>query len=584
MALSIIDIEKFFLNKDFARSISECELYLKQHNKDLKVLEIYALSLYNLNITEKALDTFKEIISIDPKHPTSDLNIARILKEKKVTDQSKLYYEKSILNYPLKEEVYNEYGNYLFQLNEFDNAEKHLFLAYKENSKYLPTYFNLSHFYLLRGDFKSSNIFINKLLKFNIKNNDILFKISDILFQLREYQRVEEILLYLNKESTLNVNYLNSLIYLYIIKGDKDSAKKYLSIAKSKFSNDPRILYLSSILNDFYCPVETLDNLSNTLERSKDIDSMCKINYVMFKFHDSKKDFNSASIYLKKFNKFKRSSFKNYSVDGHIEQFNKIADFFNDNYSGLKTIPVDSEISPIFIVGMPRSGSTLIEQVISSHPAVYGSGEIPFFTNSISRVFQKDDNINDYLNELKNLDQNKINKISKGYMHQVSFFNKKQKIRFTDKMLLNFKILPLLKICFPNAKILNVHREKKDNCFAILKNNFDNNFLPWAYDEVELVNFYKMYENVMSIYQKLMGNEILSIKYESFLDNTKQETSKILNFCELDDNNKCYEFFKNKREVLTSSVLQVRENIYKSSVNYYLNYNQYFKNFFDQLV
>ena len=81
-----------------------------------------------------------------------------------------------------------------------------------------------------------------------------------------------------------------------------------------------------------------------------------------------------------------------------------------------------------------------------------------------------------------------------------------------------------------------------------------------------------------------MGNEILSIKYESFLDNTKQETSKILNFCELDDNNKCYEFFKNKREVLTSSVLQVRENIYKSSVNYYLNYNQYFKNFFDQLV
>lgn len=184
---------------------------------------------------------------------------------------------------------------------------------------------------------------------------------------------------------------------------------------------------------------------------------------------------------------------------------------------------------------------------------------------------------------MSKISENDISKISDFYMRQTNFFNKDRKEFFTDKMLLNFKLLPLINICFPKAKIIHCTRNPLDNCTSILKNNFENNFLPWSYDENELVNFYQIYKSVMINYKKLLKENIYEVNYDNFVKDSNEQIKKLLDYLSLDHEASCFDFFKNKRKVLTASTFQVREKIYASSVDSYKSYEKYFVDFFEKL-
>lgn len=233
---------------------------------------------------------------------------------------------------------------------------------------------------------------------------------------------------------------------------------------------------------------------------------------------------------------------------------------------------------------MPRSGSTLVEQIISSHSQVFSLGEVSFFSESINEVI-KSDNIVDFCKKLNNKNSNILFRdLALAYMEKVKkIHNGENKIYFTDKMLLNYKFIPLIKICFPEAKIIHTYRNPKDNCFSIYKTNFQSAFMPWAYDQKELVKFYKKYEDTLIDYNNVLKNKIYNLNYENLTINTSEQVNKILNYCNLNFEENCLNFFLNKREVKTASALQVRNKMYQSSVGLWKKYNDLFPELFKNL-
>ena len=147
----------------------------------------------------------------------------------------------------------------------------------------------------------------------------------------------------------------------------------------------------------------------------------------------------------------------------------------------------------------------------------------------------------------------------------------------TNKLPLNFLWIGLIKICLPNSKIIHCIRNNKDTCLSIFKTHFGSASNRYAYNLVDLGNYYNLYEDLMKHWNKILPNFIYEMSYEKLISNQKKQTKELLDACNLEWSNKCIEFNKNIRPVKTASSLQVRKSLYKDSVNSWKNYKKHLK-------
>ena len=228
----------------------------------------------------------------------------------------------------------------------------------------------------------------------------------------------------------------------------------------------------------------------------------------------------------------------------------------------------------IFILGMPRSGTSLVEQIISSHSQVIGGGELPILPKIIKNNFMSSQKIDaEKFNEIIN-DPLKIELINRNYKNFIKYFNIKNNF-ITDKAPLNFRWIGFIKVLFPNAKIIHCQRDPKNNCLSMYKNLFEGG-LGFSYDENDLVKFYKTYKNLMSFWKAKKHNDILEISYEELVKDNREQIKRILKYCELEWEENCLNFYNNKNPIKTMSTAQEKP-IYKSSLSAYEKYRDYLK-------
>ena len=171
--------------------------------------------------------------------------------------------------------------------------------------------------------------------------------------------------------------------------------------------------------------------------------------------------------------------------------------------------------------------------------------------------------------------------MSKEYLKKIKDVSKKKRV--TDKLTVNFKWIGLIKLLLPNSKIIHCRRSPKDTCLSIFKNYFVNTDLKYAYNLKEISAYYSIYNNLMNHWMVTIPEFIYEIKYEEIIKNTEFEAKKLLRNLNLNWNEKCLEFYKNKRTVKTASDTQIRNKIYKSSVDLWKNFQPYMSNFFQDL-
>ena len=277
-------------------------------------------------------------------------------------------------------------------------------------------------------------------------------------------------------------------------------------------------------------------------------------------------DINESVKYIREANKIKSNLIK-YDftkdaglIDNIIKAFEKI------NLKDIKKKKSNKKF--IFIVGMPRSGTSLIEQILSSHSNVYGGGELPFLKMEINKKFNfiKNNNIN-ISDEV-----DKLTEISDRYEYLTNFINSEKKY-FVDKLPLNFLWIGFIKLLFPDAKIIYTKRNAEDVCISCYKNHFEQG-LNWTNEISNIAKMYKKHNEIINFWNTKTENFIYTVEYEKLVNDFENNLKKILEFCNLPFEENCKNFHKSNSIVKTLSSEQVRNPIYKSSINKYKFYKE----------
>jgi tetratricopeptide (TPR) repeat protein len=225
----------------------------------------------------------------------------------------------------------------------------------------------------------------------------------------------------------------------------------------------------------------------------------------------------------------------------------------------------DPDTAPIFIVGLPRSGSTLLEQILSSHSRVDGTHEL----HDLSQIIRSRRRLTmppaRYPTSIANLDADAFKRLGNDYIERTSR-HRGDRPFFTDKNPNNFVHVGLLHLILPNAKIINAKRHPLDSCFGSYKQLFAQG-QPFTYNLIELGEYYLQYQRLMDHWHEVLPAKVLDVQYEDVVADLEEQVRRILDYCGLDWEESCLNFHETSRSVKTASSEQVRRPIYKSAVN-----------------
>ena len=280
------------------------------------------------------------------------------------------------------------------------------------------------------------------------------------------------------------------------------------------------------------------------------------------------KSFNNLDIA----NSTRRKSL-NFNINNEAAFFRQLKNIFTKIDLSQKFTNNTEERKVIFILGMPRSGTSLVEQIITSHSSVFGAGELPQLSRIVKTKLMMNDDLSEenILNLVKNEDLS--NELRTDYYNYLKRFNTSKPF-ITDKAPSNFRWIGFIKILFPNSKIIHCSRNPKDNCLSIFKNFFEGG-LDFAYNQKELGTYYNLYLDLMNFWEEQFPNTIYNAQYEKIIEDPENEIKKMIKFCDLDWEENCLQFYNNKTPIKTLSTAQARKPIYKSSKNSFEKFAPY---------
>lgn len=282
-------------------------------------------------------------------------------------------------------------------------------------------------------------------------------------------------------------------------------------------------------------------------------------------------DHEKSFEYLLEGNTLKRKTF-NYDINAWVDLTACIKktftqDYFQRHQQREQQASLDNE-GPIFVLGMPRSGTSLVEQILASHSSVFGAGELktmPALCKQLLTTQKKQ--FPDYFSDLSTQD---MESLGNAYLQQTRALAE-QESYVTDKLPHNFRYIGIIAAALPNAKIIHCQRDPMDTCFSVFTSYFgDAN--PYSYSLDELARFYKLYEETMDHWEQVLAGKIYTVRYEELVANPEANIRSLLDYCGLGFEQECLSFHKTERVVDTASAAQVRKPIYKGSVQRWKKY------------
>ena len=349
--------------------------------------------------------------------------------------------------------------------------------------------------------------------------------------------------------------------------------------------------------NKSYCEAfYALSNLKTYRFEDPEVDSMLSLEnepsllpadktYLYFalgKAFEDRQNWELAFNYYTYGNRIKKQQ-GNYSADSMSQELLDQRAFFSEQkINNLKKFGYPDP-APIFIVGLPRAGSTLLEQILSSHSMVDGTLELPNMLTIAQQLKRLSINneLPKYPEIIESLEPQELYDLGKQYIDETAIHRDEAPF-FIDKMPNNFRHIGLIKILLPNAKIIDARRHPVGCCFSGFKQLFAEG-QEFSYDLDDIARYYNDYVELMKHWDSSLPGEVLRVCYEEVTDNLEVQVRRILDYCELPFEASCLDFHKTKRAVRTASSEQVRQPINKQGVDQWRNFEQFLQPLIDDL-
>jgi tetratricopeptide (TPR) repeat protein len=307
----------------------------------------------------------------------------------------------------------------------------------------------------------------------------------------------------------------------------------------------------------------------------EDTSTAISINFALGKVYDDCQDWENAWKYYSRGNSIKNTR-HNYHPDGHEKKITELISIFSQDFIQKKRSIGYNSTFPVLIVGMPRSGTTLTEQIISSHPQVIGGGEVKFWGQAYEALPLMLKTRQPYPFCVPAINREQIESIAEKYIELLTKIAgpDAHPLHVTDKMPHNFVHLGLISIIFPEIPIIHCKRNAMDNCLSIFFQNFGNSH-SYAFNLANLGHHYKQYQRLMEHWHEVLPGRIMDINYEDTIADPEYWSRKLIEHVGLEWDDACLAPHKLERTVKTASHWQVRQPIYKTSVQRWKNYEQY---------
>ncbi len=297
-------------------------------------------------------------------------------------------------------------------------------------------------------------------------------------------------------------------------------------------------------------------------------------NFALGKMYEDCGEFDQAFAHFETANALRRAGVS-YDPARHGAEVERIVSMFDRTRLQRGLNGASGSEQPVFILGMPRSGTTLVEQILSSHPRVHAAGELGFFDELTLRSTAEQAPARKYIDCLDELDAQTVRLLADTYLRRLTEDGAHATVsRATDKMLSNYLHLGLIHMLFPRARFVYCRRDPMDVCVSIFTHAFTD--MPFAWDLQEIGRYYRQYELLMRHWQESFADAVvLELQYERLVADQQTVTRELLDYCELPFDRACVDFHRNTRHVLTASDWQVRQPMYSSSVGRWKHYAEH---------
>ena len=550
----------------------------KRNNKTNQVVNpilIEGIKYHTNKNYKKAEELYKKLLITEPSNYDVIRHLGILNQDLEKYEEAYNFYLQALRINPRGFEALNNLATIHLNNHRYDLALKCLSKSLDINGNYIPTINNFAGYYHKVFEPKKALEMSLKALSLQPDN------------PLAKNQHAKALIS--NNEPEEAIKILEKLILVY---PDNEDFKLDLSVAYKEMGefkksdkissegfkrNYKKIPYLLSYtgnkknkLND-----EQINYYQSLLDR-KDLSYNDKalICHSFYQYFKNQKDYKKAGAYLVRGNNTQYSA-KGFDLKKEQIFFDTLQKLFSEKSDFVSKEKITDQI-PIFICGMPRSGTTLCEQILSSHSMITGAGELNYLgeVSGINRVIAPTED------QIKNLGETIKNKKSlmnarKNYLEQLSSRDSKNSTYICDKMPHNFILIGFIKIILPEAKIIYCKRDPIDNCFSLYSHKFVELSHQYSYDQKVLAHYYKMHSKLMEFWLKKYTNNIFILDNEELVNNQEKISKQLIQFCNLKWEKECLEFHKTKRQVRTASIEQVRKPMNNKSIGAWKKYETY---------
>ena len=522
--------------------------------------------------SDGAIDAYQNALALREVYPEAYNNLGTLLREQGKLEQAEHALRKAVLQKPSYVEAQNNLAQLLYAQGKEVDALRQLTEALKADPKNVRSLVLTARCQSRRNNQVATEQASRLALQQDPDNVEAMTVLGQVLHETDKY---DEALKHLERAVELAPRNPEALNYYGVTLksvGRLDDARE--TILKGLELN-PNMLGAYANLNDlvdFSERKDLFDKIESIMEGAGDkrVPGLLPLHYAYAKALDDNKQHEKALEHFIRGGQMKRQQLA-YKEDETVQFFENIKAAFPASIFENRPFEGDPTDRLVFIVGMPRSGSTLTEQILASHDGIYGAGEVKYFSQAMHRVRDRFPSLSKYPEMVGELSQAQANLIGKHYTERM-FGPAGDAPRVTDKLLTNYFFVGLLHLLFPNAKFVNTRRNPVDTCLSGFTKLFKDD-MPHSYDLGELGRYYRQYDALMQHWEKVLPEGVMKVMhYEKTVDNLEEEAKGLIDFLGLDWDDKVVDFHKSKRPVKTASVAQVRKPIYKTSVERWKRY------------